>query len=77
MYIMNPIGVLTHHCSKIIEVSDPSELSLNYGLSHQKKIRRPNHNHQDMLHDCAMKTMANRATLLPIGHFLKSTASTI
>ena len=59
MYIMNPICVLTHHCSKVIEVSDPSNPSLTYRLSHQKKIRRPNHNHQDMLHDCAMKRMAN------------------
>ena len=61
---MNPLGVLTQYCSRHVEVSDPSKHSLTYGLSHQKRIRMPNPNHQDMLHDCAMKKRTNRATLM-------------
>ena len=61
---MNPLWELTQYCSKHVEVSDPSKDSLTYGLSHQKKIRTPNHSHQDMLHNCATKIMSNRATLV-------------
>jgi len=48
--------VLAANCRKIMDASDSYKCILTYGLSHQKRIRRTNPGHQDMLHDCAMKT---------------------